>query len=253
MTHFDPTYAPEEMNATSRTSVLAVLSFICGLICCVPVTSIPAVIMGVLALGLSAGKPHVRGKGLAIAGIVLGLIGVLLQAGVWFGIVTPLNRLSLAVLQPGLSGDVIGVRANFTTAADASMTDDEITAFFSGIVAQIGAPTSSSFSISAYGQAPNLQPPPGTTVVPLPYTLVGPNGSMSVIIWIDTNQSSSVSGMPLIDHVQAGSFTAPTMELPAPGSAPTPVAAPTVDPARTAPPAEVAPPPSGGSSSDGDG
>ena len=45
MTHFDPTYAPEEMNATSRTSVLAVLSFICGLICCVPVTSIPAVIM----------------------------------------------------------------------------------------------------------------------------------------------------------------------------------------------------------------
>lgn len=56
-----------------RTSIAAVFSLICGLLGCFVVTGIIAVITGII--GLSATKnPHVKGRGLAIAGIVTGLL-----------------------------------------------------------------------------------------------------------------------------------------------------------------------------------
>jgi len=69
-----------------RTSVMAILSLVLGVVC-VPGFGVLAVLLAVLAfLGIGASKGRVGGKGLAIAGLLLGLLftGVWIGAG-WFG------------------------------------------------------------------------------------------------------------------------------------------------------------------------
>ena len=57
-----------------RTSRLAISSLICSIICCLPFTTIPGILLGAGAL-LAIGKnAALRGRGLAITGIVLGVI-----------------------------------------------------------------------------------------------------------------------------------------------------------------------------------
>lgn len=77
----DPQYA-ELINAPQpRTSGLAITSLVLGLLsfltCCV--TGVPAIIFGAIGLGRIGGSGGaLRGKGIAIAGIILGSIGTLL-------------------------------------------------------------------------------------------------------------------------------------------------------------------------------
>ena len=60
----------------TRTSAAAVTSLICGVLGCFVVTGIVAVITGIV--GLKATKnPQVKGRGLAIAGLILGIITTL--------------------------------------------------------------------------------------------------------------------------------------------------------------------------------
>jgi hypothetical protein len=64
------------MPASTRTSGAAITSLVCGLLGCVPfVTGLVAVITGII--GISAtGNPAVRGRGMAIAGLILGLLSI---------------------------------------------------------------------------------------------------------------------------------------------------------------------------------
>ncbi len=65
-----------------RTSVLAILSLVCSLICFIPGLSAIGSLFGVFALlGISASKGRVKGTGLAIAGIAVGVIVSLLWIG----------------------------------------------------------------------------------------------------------------------------------------------------------------------------
>ena len=66
-----------------RTNGLAVASLVCGILFCGIVTAILAVIFGNIALGkIDASNGTEKGRGLAIAGIVLGWVGIgLLIAG----------------------------------------------------------------------------------------------------------------------------------------------------------------------------
>jgi len=62
---------------------LAIWSFVLsmvGLLCCGFVVSVPAVICGHLALSNINKKPHLQGKGLALAGLIIGYTG----AAFWF-------------------------------------------------------------------------------------------------------------------------------------------------------------------------
>ncbi|HJT78937.1 MAG TPA: DUF1559 domain-containing protein, partial [Gemmataceae bacterium] len=71
---------PEEVAGPSRTSGKAVWSVILGAasMLCWVLTSIPAVILGILSLrDIGRSRGRVRGQGLAIAGIVLGAVGTL--------------------------------------------------------------------------------------------------------------------------------------------------------------------------------
>jgi uncharacterized membrane protein len=75
------------MPAAPRYSAAAVASLVLGILGCVPlITSMLAIVFGIAGLR-ATGSPHVQGRGLAIAGLVLGCIGVLGWggggAGVW--------------------------------------------------------------------------------------------------------------------------------------------------------------------------
>ncbi len=73
----------------SRTNGFAVASLVLGVLFCLVVTAILAVIFGNVALGRIDGSNGAeKGRGLAIAGIVLGWIGIAflaIAALVWLG------------------------------------------------------------------------------------------------------------------------------------------------------------------------
>lgn len=64
-------------------SPAAVLSLVCGMLLCLgPLTGLTAIASGVVARGQARHKPHaVGGRGMALAGILLGLLNLLLSAG----------------------------------------------------------------------------------------------------------------------------------------------------------------------------
>lgn len=59
----------------------AVLSLVCGILLCLgPITGLTAIVAGVVARGQAQRKPHqVGGKGMALAGILLGTLNLLLS------------------------------------------------------------------------------------------------------------------------------------------------------------------------------
>lgn len=76
------------MAPTAGTSVAAVFSLIFGILGCIPmITSVLAVFCGII--GISATKDRRKGgRGLAVAGIVLGLIGIVLWGLLGGGVYT---------------------------------------------------------------------------------------------------------------------------------------------------------------------
>jgi hypothetical protein len=123
-------YEPEPGPA--RVSALAVSSLVFGILCCIPGVGFIALLLGLaamVAIGRSDGR--LAGKGLATAGLVLGLLGI-----IWTGLV------GMGVLQFGsqvqsLSGtygyveqrDYSGFRNALTPAASQQLTDEQIADF----------------------------------------------------------------------------------------------------------------------------
>ncbi len=67
-----------EPNSISkpRTSVSAIASLVCGLLVCIPfVTGLAAIILGFVGIKKTS-NPQVTGKGLAIAGLILGVLSL---------------------------------------------------------------------------------------------------------------------------------------------------------------------------------
>jgi hypothetical protein len=64
------------LPAMTRTSGAAVASLVCGLIMCIPgITGLVAVITGFVGIA-ETGKPGVRGRGMAVAGLILGFVSL---------------------------------------------------------------------------------------------------------------------------------------------------------------------------------
>jgi hypothetical protein len=73
-----------EFEEPPRTSSLAVASLVSSLIFCCPLTTILGPVLGIAYFVGAAGKPWLRGRGLAIAGILLGVIFTIASGGlVW--------------------------------------------------------------------------------------------------------------------------------------------------------------------------
>jgi hypothetical protein len=82
---YPPQGFPQPAPASGNGAAIA--SLICGIVGCIPLINLVAIILGFIGLGKSK-QPGAGGKGLAIAGIVLGLIWLfvhvgLVGAGVW--------------------------------------------------------------------------------------------------------------------------------------------------------------------------
>lgn len=77
MSYTNPTSTQYMPPQPPKTSGAAITSLVCGLLLCIPVIpQLIAIITGFIGLK-SAGKPGMSGRGLAIAGLVLGFIGLL--------------------------------------------------------------------------------------------------------------------------------------------------------------------------------
>jgi hypothetical protein len=71
-------FAPQgySLPPATRTSAAAITSLVCGLILCIPfVTGLVAVITGIVGIAVT-GNPAVRGRGMAVAGLILGILNI---------------------------------------------------------------------------------------------------------------------------------------------------------------------------------
>jgi hypothetical protein len=89
---------PEETgilpSGPQRTSVMAVLSLVSSLVCCLPGTGAVGVCLGVGALvGISGSQGRVGGRGLAFTGLLLGVLTTVVQLALLVGISSTLSRL----------------------------------------------------------------------------------------------------------------------------------------------------------------
>ena len=106
----------------SRVSGTAVASFVCGIILCIPfLTSLAAVITGWFGLRVTR-SPEVRGRGLAIAGLILGIVGLVgwsaAGLGVWRFVESsaPARQFSRDYVADLMAGDYDTAASNSTSA-----------------------------------------------------------------------------------------------------------------------------------------
>ncbi|MCS7034936.1 MAG: DUF4190 domain-containing protein [Phycisphaerae bacterium] len=121
-----PGHAGHGPPAYPTTSVAAIVSLICGILGCFILPAIIAIIAGIVGIAATS-NPNVRGRGMAIAGLVLGLIfgaiGVLGGYSIYWG-VGKLKEVASQQMQPFVNAIVDG---DFTKAAEyTSMSPEEL-------------------------------------------------------------------------------------------------------------------------------
>ncbi len=134
----------EVLQVKPRTSRLAIASLICAIvICCSPLTSLAAIILGIMAL--AAIRRHgLRGKVLAWIGIVLGVlltIAVTIAGSflIWFNIsvITEAPNVLTKALHAGYEGDNSAFLAEFEGKSGAA-DDADVTAFITELRSRYG-------------------------------------------------------------------------------------------------------------------
>lgn len=147
MTQFPP--PPDAAGAVvqpsppARSSGWAIASLVCSLVACIPVLPLLGAVFGVVALrGMSRSRGARGGRGLAIAGIIIGILAVAGQAVIggalyWAAQLPP--RAAMAFLTDVAAGDATAARARLTGAASRAVSDDELAAFRDRLRADFGA------------------------------------------------------------------------------------------------------------------
>jgi len=137
-----PTTPPD-----ARTSVLAVLSFVSGLggliLCCIPPVGLLGVLFGVPALfSIGASRGQKRGTGLAVTGVVLGLIGAAFGTAVYFGVAQVVaigaDR-ARQVIAHAEAQDLAQLQPEFASRIRGEVTQERVAAFHAAYHAEVGA------------------------------------------------------------------------------------------------------------------
>lgn len=146
-----------------RTSVMAVLSLVLGILC-VPFFGILAIFLGVFALfGIKASRGRVSGTGLAVTGIILGVVMTLLWGTCVGGsiFIGDMMRTKVApavgtIITAAQGGDVEGVRKGMATGTQPRVTPEAVQAFSDTLTAEMGAykgvPASLPDMVKRYGE-----------------------------------------------------------------------------------------------------
>lgn len=135
-----------EEEPAERVSVLAVLSLISAVICCIPGLGVLAVILGVGAMiGIRKSRGRVSGMGLAALGTLLGLIVSVVWAGVGLGAGQAFHYYSNTIAPAGGSilraadaGDLSSVKGQLTSDAINDLTDEDFALFGEALRAEYG-------------------------------------------------------------------------------------------------------------------
>lgn len=220
-----------------RLSGLAIAALVCALLFCVPVLPLIGVVLGLIALVTMVGKSHLRGRGMAIAAIVLGLaISIAQGIGVWFfvGVGTKVMALMrdtpIQTMRAGLAGDIAGFKANFD-GTGASASDAEAQAFLNEVSQRFGTLTSMELDPAA---PPRQQ---GQAMMEGTYIAKFSNGDVRAnveLVIMDPKTGSFIYKLGAIEFVDAqrGNLRFPPLPK-APGGAP--VAPPPSSPTSTPP------------------
>jgi Domain of unknown function (DUF4190) len=104
-----------------RTSAAAVASLVMGLLGCLPfVTGILAIITGIIGIAVT-GRPDVRGRGVAVAGLILGIVSLLSWTGIgvgawrWWVITAPQRNVARQFVSDLSHGNTSAAAAQSTT------------------------------------------------------------------------------------------------------------------------------------------
>ncbi|HMN95236.1 MAG TPA: DUF4190 domain-containing protein [Phycisphaerales bacterium] len=244
MSYYDAGGAFLETDAVEqpRMSGLAIAALVCALLVCVPFLPPIGVILGLIAVVTMVGKPHLRGRGMAIAAIVVGLIfSVAWGVAGWFiySFGKQIERMPTEAMVAGTGGDYAAFRDRFN-GDGATASDSEVRAFFSEVNGRYGEFRSMELDRSA------PPPRPGDAQMVFPYIVVFENASIPARVefqMMDENTGSLVnrlSSIELLDR-ERGNLRFPPLPSPPTGLPPAGPAAPPAD--ASASPAE----PPGGS------
>ncbi len=151
-----------------HTSKLAIWSLVLGgvglpfLMCACPLPSVAAIVVGLVACVAIGRNPSLKGRGMAIGGIVCGLAGCALLVGVtvfaWDKIFKPIFEMPLRVSDAIAARDVDGFRECF--APPGSTADDAVVlAFFDEVHSTFGVPTHAALAEDSQSMTP---PEPGS-------------------------------------------------------------------------------------------
>jgi hypothetical protein len=137
----------DDIDAPQRVSALAVSSLVFGLLCCIPVVGLIAVILGATGLiKIRESEGRLGGKTLATVGIVLGLIGTIawlaIAVGVkrgYAGFRQGLEQPTLTAMQAIENQDWPTARAFLDKRTSAALSDADLAAFRDAYHTQFGA------------------------------------------------------------------------------------------------------------------
>ena len=209
--------APVDIYAEpERTSIAAILSLVLGFLgCCLGITSLPSVLLGIFGImKIKSSKGRVGGMGLAIAGLLIGLLTLM----IWIGVLIGSNWVWANVFDKQIISPtaqvLIDIEADNFDAARAGLgspasdvSDAELIAFREAYTASMGAYVSKPNGWIEYwqglmsvGQVMNSNPPPPGAV---PFSLNFENGAAMLLPTLvqnrNTGQYESPTEILLID------------------------------------------------------
>ena len=129
-----------------RTSVMAVLSLVLGIVC-VPFFGLLAIFLGVFALfGIKASRGRVSGTGLAVAGIILGVLMTVIWGTCIGGMAffmklarTEIGPAAGAIITSVEQGEFEKVKSALTPGSQARLTPEAVEAFRVALESEMGA------------------------------------------------------------------------------------------------------------------
>ena len=182
MTQFDNPYS-DSASGPPKTSGLAITSLVfslTGIIPCLGLLTAPiGAILGLIAMLAISSNSARKGMGLAVAGLILGLVFAGGQgAGTWW-VVNKGKEMFAAMtsgpndaLQAGFAGDIAGFKDGFYGSGSMA-SDEEATAFIDELRTRYGE-----FVSCQMDESQTAQPTPGQTSMPVAYTVTFENEAM---------------------------------------------------------------------------
>ncbi len=185
--YMDPHAAYAEPPRTSGLAIGALVLGLLGIIPCLGLLTAPiGILLGLIGV-IAIKAPMQKGRGMAVAGIVLGLLftagqgyGIMKLVGWFQPMIAMVNNGPQSQLADGFAGDIGSFRASFD-GDGATLSDAEALAFIDELRSRYGE-----FNSSALDQAggQGSQPPFGQQNFSMPYILQFDNATVSADVEI---------------------------------------------------------------------